>query len=428
MSAPTVAEVIALAQSAPPVTAPEWSPQQVQALDSVGRWLREKPSQIFYLAGYAGTGKTTLARYLAQGVTGLVLPMTFTGKAASVLRKRGFPQATTIHRSIYHIPEVDKRFLADLADQLSKARMDKDEDRAAEIREAIIKERSKRDLRFAVNPDSIVTDAALVVLDECSMVASDLAADLLSFGVPVLVLGDPGQLPPVKGAGYFTNRKPDLCLTEIHRQAKDSPIIQMATAIREGEAVKFGQYGESAKVARSDVNTQFLADADQVLTGTNKLRRNLNNKIRKHLGFAAPYPQAGEKLVCLKNNHQMGLLNGVVCKAETDAILDEEDEVLALDISCEGAQLPAMAVDPEPFQAYQPGYEEHLSDSRLLGQGNGGEQFDWGYAMTVHKSQGSQWSHVVLVDDKFGHWEPRMRRQWLYTAITRAQDRVTWLA
>jgi exodeoxyribonuclease V len=404
-----------------------WSPQQAQALDRTATWLKERDRQIFYLAGFAGTGKTTLAQHLASGVSGNVLFMAFTGKAASVLRKRGCPQATTIHRSIYHIPEVDKRLLADLANQLVKAREDKDEEMITQIRDAIVKERSKRDLRFAVNPDSVVRDAALVVLDECSMVASDLAADLLSFGVPVLVLGDPGQLPPVKGAGYFTNRKPDITLTEIHRQAKDNPIIQMATTIREGGTVAPGEYGESRKMARNEVDTRFLAESDQVLTGTNKLRRALNLRIRKQLGFTAPYPQEGEKLVCLKNNHNIGLLNGVICRADTDAILDEEDEALALDISCDGVKLPALAVDPEPFQAYQPGYEDQLTDSRLLGNGNGGEQFDWGYAMTVHKSQGSQWPHITLVDDRFGHWDPKMRRQWLYTAVTRAQEKVTWL-
>lgn len=404
-----------------------WSPQQARALDQTADWIQSRDRQIFYLAGFAGTGKTTLAQHLASGVNGNVLFMAFTGKAASVLRKRGCPQATTIHRSIYHVPEVDKALLADLAQQLVKAREDKDQELITQIRDAIVKERSKRDLRFALNPDSVVRDASLVVLDECSMVASDLAADLLSFGTPVLVLGDPGQLPPVKGAGYFTNRKPDILLTEIHRQAADNPIIKLATTIREGGKVADGEYGESSKRARSDVDTGFLAGADQVITGTNKLRRALNLRIRKHLGYTAPYPQEGEKLVCLKNNHNIGLLNGVICRADTDAILDEEDEALGVDISCEGVKLPALAVDPEPFQAYQPGYEELLTDSRLLGQGNGGEQFDWGYAMTVHKAQGSQWPHVVLVDDRFGHWDPKMRRQWLYTAVTRAQDKVTWL-
>lgn len=421
-------QIFGLEPPSPSSPAPSWSSQQLTALDDVGTWLRDKPKQIYYLAGYAGTGKTTLARYLTEGVTGLVLPMTFTGKAASVLRKKGWPQATTIHRSIYTAPEVNQKLLEELAGELVKARADKDEDRVTQIRDAIVKERGKRDLRFMLNQDSIVRDASLIVLDECSMVASDLAADLLSFGTPVLVLGDPGQLPPVKGAGYFTSRTPDICLTEIHRQAADSPIIRMATAVREGRPVPFGIDGGCGKFPRSSWDLTDMSKADQILTGTNKVRRNLNTRLRKHLGFTNPYPQEGEKLVCLKNNHQIGLLNGVICRADSDAILDEEDEVLAMDISSDGMKLPALAVDPEPFQQYQPGYEEGLTDARLLGQGNAGDQFDWGYALTVHKSQGSQWDHVLLVDDKFGGWDPKMRRQWLYTALTRASERVTWLA
>ena len=62
------------------------------------------------------------------------------------------------------------------------------------------------------------------------MVDEDLGRDLLSFGKPVLVLGDPAQLPPVKGGGFFTEAEPDVMLTEVHRQAADNPIIRAVHA------------------------------------------------------------------------------------------------------------------------------------------------------------------------------------------------------
>ncbi|MEY4562335.1 MAG: ATP-binding protein, partial [Pseudomonadota bacterium] len=147
-----------------------WSPQQDQAIKAVKDWLADKRSpQIFRLFGYAGSGKTTLAKHMAEDVDGEVLYMAFTGKAALVLRKKGCVGASTIHSAIYK-PEEDP---------------------------------VTGHMEFKLNPDSPVATAGLVVVDEVSMVGEDLARDLLSFGSKVLVLGDPAQLPPVKGEGFF---------------------------------------------------------------------------------------------------------------------------------------------------------------------------------------------------------------------------------
>ena len=60
----------------------------------------------------------------------------------------------------------------------------------------------------------------------------------MSFGVPVLVLGDPAQLPPIQGGGYFTEAEPDAMLTEVHRQAFDNPIVRLSMDVRAGERPK----------------------------------------------------------------------------------------------------------------------------------------------------------------------------------------------
>ena len=79
----------------------ELSPQQDEALKAVARWLKAGKPQIFRLFGYAGTGKTTLARYFAEHVDGQVQFAAFTGKAAQVLRSKGAVNARTIHSLIY---------------------------------------------------------------------------------------------------------------------------------------------------------------------------------------------------------------------------------------------------------------------------------------------------------------------------------------
>src|SRR5215472_4367699 len=195
---------------------PEFSPHQDAALKAVAKWLKAKPGrnntpQVFRLFGYAGTGKTTLAKHLAQGVGGRVLFAAFTGKAALVMRRKGCRDASTIHSLIY-------RPIEENAEEPS----------------------------FALWDDSPVHDAKLIVIDECSMVDEELGRDLMSFNVPLLVLGDPAQLPPIAGGGFFTDAEPDAMLTEVHRQAQDDPIVRLSMDIRAGRALSPGVYGETA--------------------------------------------------------------------------------------------------------------------------------------------------------------------------------------
>ncbi len=189
----------------PPRPAPRWSPEQAAALDKVGLWLKRGDQPVFRLFGYAGVGKTTLARHVAEHASGKALFAAFTGKAALVLRSKGCYGASTIHSLIYNA--------------------DEDKNGAP---------------RFTLNKDGMASRASLIVIDECSMVDEELGRDLLSFGKPILVLGDPAQLPPVKGGGFFTEAEPDVMLTEIHRQAADNPIIRLSQIIRTGGEVDYG--------------------------------------------------------------------------------------------------------------------------------------------------------------------------------------------
>src|SRR5690606_6872894 len=131
------------------------------------------------------------------------------------------------------------------------------------------------------NRQSPVAKAKLIVIDECSMVDEALGKDLLSFGTKVLVLGDPGQLPPVSGGGFFTEQEPDYLLTEIHRQARDNPIIQLAMHVREGKELMHGDYGAAQIIGRDAVTQDLVLGADQVLVGTNKTRKRYNQRLRE---------------------------------------------------------------------------------------------------------------------------------------------------
>src|ERR1700728_5427626 len=215
----------------------DWSREQQSALDRVGQWLRAGEPQVFRLFGYAGVGKTTLAKHIAEGAQGEAVFAAFTGKAALVLRSKGCRGASTIHALIYHASEG-----------------------------------AEGPPTFTLNKNGPASRAGLIVIDECSMVDVELGRDLLSFKKPILVLGDPAQLPPVKGGGFFTEAEPDVMLTQIHRQAKDDPIIRMSAEVRAGGRLDFGTYGESQVIPREQIEAPRVLAADHVLVGLNRTR------------------------------------------------------------------------------------------------------------------------------------------------------------
>jgi ATP-dependent exoDNAse (exonuclease V) alpha subunit len=365
---------------------PRFSPQQDAALTAVSRWLASKPGenghpQLFRLFGYAGTGKTTIARHLADAIDGKVSYAAFTGKAALVMRSKGCTGAGTIHSLIY------------------RARGENEEAPT-----------------FVLNPEGPASKAKLIVIDECSMVDEELGRDLMSFGVPVLVLGDPAQLPPVKGGGFFTEAEPDAMLTEIHRQEADDPIVHMAMKVREGGRLDFGQFGESRVIRRADVEREAVLAADQVLVGLNKTRKAYNGRIRELLGRTSPLPVAGDKLVCLRNDRSKGLLNGGLWTVSE--MRASKSQLVTMRVTPEedpGAKAVKVSVFPQYFLG---GEEELPYELRRHG-----DEFDYGYALTVHKAQGSQWDSVYLFDESYAFREHRQR--WLYTALTRAAKQVT---
>src|SRR4051794_29468670 len=358
-----------------------WSPQQDDALSAVAAWLARGEPQLFRLFGYAGTGKTTLAKHIAEDVEGEVAFGAFTGKAASVLRAKGCPEASTIHSMIYRTRESDEGGPL-----------------------------------FALNRSGPAAKADLIIIDECSMVDEELGRDLLSFGKPVLVLGDPAQLPPVKGGGFFTEAHPDVMLTEVHRQATDNPIIRLSMIVREGGRLPYGAHGESRILQRREIDSQTVMGADQILVGRNKTRRLYNARLRELLGYRDPMPAAGEKLVCLRNDKTKGLLNGGTWTVQ--ALRPARNGLVRMDVvpEDEHRRRPVeVCVLPEFFE----GREEDIPPLARRES----DEFTYGYALTVHKAQGSQWKEVVLFDESFAFREHRAR--WLYTGITRAAERVT---
>lgn len=399
----------------------QWSPQQETALRRIRHWLMDSTSQVFYLGGDAGTGKTTLAKEAAADCRNVRYGAP-TGKAATVMRRKGCTGATTIHSDLYisqgENDALIRQLEAKLGEMLMQVRADDPEadpdtyppviHLKQEIQDA--KEQARRP-RFTLNMESCYKDADLVVLDEISMVDGVLGQDILKLARKVLVLGDPFQLPPVYGEGFFTSRQPDYYLTEVHRQALDSPVLWLATRVRRGDSLPLGLHGTS-RVTTDRIEPEEVLRSGQVLVGRNTTRRASNARVRKLKGYEPIIPVKGDRLVCLRNNRDLGLWNGAIWHAEEDAIRVDEI-VVGLQIRSEDSdtviQVPAHACH---FKREEVPFWERLS----------AEEFDYGYALTVHKSQGSQWEEVILFDES-GCFRADARR-WLYTGITRASEKI----
>ncbi|MGJ8605369.1 MAG: ATP-dependent DNA helicase [Marivita sp.] len=356
------------------------SPAQINALAAVKHWLEHDTATkpIFTLFGYAGTGKSTLAAHVAELLNGNVVFLTYTGKAASVLRQKGCDTAQTLHSALYR-PIDDET----------------------------------QGLRFVRNDASDIVGSALVVIDECSMVDDVLLRDLRSFGVPILAMGDPGQLPPVKGVGVLRSVTPDVFLTEIHRQAAGNPVLQLADMARRGAPLSLGQYGSSRVISQGDLTMETLLEADQIIVGTNDLRHQVNASVRERLGRSGDMPVDGDRLVCLKNHGDLGISNGELFVACGTPVVQGDTATFHI--------RPEDGMD-QPF-------EVTISISQFLSGKTSSEgarkqkpQFDFGYAITCHKAQGSQWNNVLVIDQSVIMRENA--NAWLYTAITRAANSV----
>jgi exodeoxyribonuclease-5 len=427
---------------------------QAKAIRAIKDWFlhRTAEQQVFRVFGYAGTGKTTLTRHAieelgldtmtkdADGVASAsdgVLYAAFTGKAALVMTRKGTP-ASTIHSLIYRVSEATPEEIERVKQEIAEIRaklptldpavrlFEESRLRSLEIRLDDIHKP-----RFVFNEQSIVRDAALIVLDEVSMVGDDMARDLLAFGKPILVLGDPGQLPPIRGEGAFTQAQPDVMLTEIHRQAGESAIIRLATMARQGFQIPYGEHDSYVwKMPRSSVTPEQMLRGGQLICGRNATRIQLNIAMKRAAGFDTVYPTGerhngqAEKIICLKNRHDLGIVNGMFL--ELSDVRDENEVGFSATIRTEDGD-PVGATDSKAarYVIYKGHFDDHVQrdperDRRDHWVKKGLIEAVWGYAITCHKSQGSQWENVIVYDDGLGR-TAEDRARWLYTAITRAE-------
>jgi exodeoxyribonuclease-5 len=404
--------------------------EQDAALLRIREFIKADDQDFMYLGGYAGTGKTTLMQYFINSLDEKPICLAPTGKAASVLAKKlDNCEVRTIHSALYKPLGKNSGRLEELKELLKTTPAD--DPRYKKIQQEWAREVIKyqrAEVRFEDNEEKSIQAGNLIIVDEASMVTTRMMDDLLKTKAKIIFVGDPGQLPPVKDSGYFTYTKPDAMLTEVQRQALDNPIIALSMKVRQGQTVEDHDNEHVSKRPMKSFDIERLRDADQILTGMNAKRHKVNRMMRKMLGQFEEGPQQwmpreGEKLISLRNRHSRGafFINGVICSCEKSAEIDSTGEV-KMDVSYEDSLYFGVPFNPYPFEVT---YNKMADPMAVLDRHT--TEFDFGYAITVHKSQGSEWEKVILVDDEMMLNNREQRKRWLYTALTRAKSHLTWL-
>ncbi len=406
--------------------------EQEIANNLIAEWFVNTDDQVFVLSGYAGTGKTFLIDYVVRETLRLkageeAVFVSPTGKAAANLVKNG-TVAGTVHSLIY---------------------MREGEEFDVDENGEII---AGQPLTF-IKRERIGEKIRLIVVDEASMVNETVLYDLLSFGVKCLFCGDGAQLPPVNGSCPLLV-SPNYTLTEIVRQAADNPIIKVATMAREGKRIPFGNYGDKVCVVgrsalKGERRKRLFLEADQIICGRNKTRVALNEEIRGYLGIPPTefLPTEGEKVICTLNDwertldkeERFHLVNGII--GRVTGVAPSMDDLASMDFTADFMEESVRV----PFDTgiFEKGEYTHfygdravtLADGTLVHEGNYELlrklravkeeticRFEFAYAVTCHKAQGSEFDFVIVFDESWAFGEEKSR--WLYTAITRAKEKL----
>ena len=365
------------------------SSQQQQAVDAITFFAKSRRptsrAQTFRVAGPAGTGKTTV---IAQSIASInatapslrIAVVAPTGKAAQVLQRKGIP-ARTIHSTLY--------------EQISSS-----------------------PLRFA---KKLTIPFDVIIADEASMISNDIFRDMTGYPVNIVFVGDPYQLEPIGDDPRILTGLNEVELTEIHRQAEENPIIRYATWLRENPKKPTSHFFSTAitssaltrKFLRPREVTDWLSAFDQIIVGKNTTRC-LINTLAKRSGTLLPIP--GERLICLKNNYTYGITNGQQFTVGPRHIVTGDESTAYNDtLHC---------IDDDGNDYLLPFYTNCFNNPSFKNTELPRDlvALDYAYAITCHKSQGSEWDRVAVIDEAFGDSPNR----WRYTAATRAAVSLTW--
>lgn len=388
----------------------ELNKAQKHVVKEAVKWYNHSDSGLFQFTGEAGTGKSVVLRSIVDEL-GLaqeeVAPMAYIGAAAIVMRRKGFPNAKTIHSWIYNFskyPEKDENGNVVYDEYYNRPKM-----------------------KFMMRP-KYLRGIKLIIIDEAGTVPAKLAREIESRRIKVIATGDLNQLPPPFSSPYFLTSGTMYRLDEVMRQAEESPIIFLAHRAIQGKNLELGTYGNTMVINKDDLTEDMLKNAEIVLAGYNNTRDRLNRYYREMKGIDPSdiLPKYGEPLICRKNHWAKevdgislanGLIGDVLSHPDVSGVRKGTFSVDFLPRMGNKAFLD-LKVDLDYFKAST---EQKKSMNSMYGSG---ERFEFAYSITTHISQGSQFNNGMYVEEAF---PMKVQRQLNYTGITRFSDSMIYV-
>jgi len=390
----------------------ELNKSQQLALEDLIDWFvtDSNKQQVFKLFGYAGTGKTTLIKFLFEylrssgaKIESQIKIGTLSWKASKVLKKKGIKQAQSIHSLIY-ISYKDKK---------NRWR------------------HTKRDLEYFKN-------IKMIVIDEASVVTKSMRKEIESLGCLVLYVGDPFQLPPIEKYGetddFFDSW--DVLLTEIVRQSANDQIIRLSMMLRNFEDFKVGTYDsviiKNKYKHNTNDNLKYITNDSIILCGTNKTRKSLNESARVLKGHNPKnMPNNNEPLILFSGFNKKQIFNSDIIYGVNDLNEDPiRDDVEYFGFTKEEDDDECLLYNDDPSDEkslipmiYHDGENSKKQMLKIRGKGI---LWSFNYAISVHKAQGSEWDNILIYDESYC-WKNEEKYRWQYTALTRAKKYATIL-
>lgn len=463
---------------------------QNEALDRIKQFINDDSKRIFILKGFAGTGKTTLTRFLLEHLkkeqidVSLMAP---TGRAAKVLSNLSNDSASTIHSNIYKFSNLNKDLSEEKLEELTT-------DQTGQLyltfypTRTTFEDQDKGKI-YIIDEASMISDIEESLITQAKFGSGKLLTELLEYDKhpksKFIFIGDPCQLPPVRGlespalsSTYlqenFKCGVDEFLLTEILRQADDSDLIAATKKIRElRENAPLVEDLIDVSWARLPLRdckeTRTYPDIDSMLKryielirkngyndsificGSNKTRNQYSAQIRKSLGFSSSQVEKGDLLIVIQNNLPTGLLNGDMIEVlHVDAqrtykanctfinihvrelFTQKEHNVLLME---QPLNLNSLNISPQMQTALFIDFAKRMSHKGITQKKNP-EEFQkalmedpylnalrchYGYALTCHKAQGGEWNNVFINFGQNIKNPTQEKYQWIYTAVTRAK-------
>lgn len=384
---------------------------QEKTVQEAVHWFKNESSQVFEIAGFAGSGKSVVLHEIIDRLhlhLNEYMPMAYTGQASCVMRTKGFRHARSIHSSLYEFVKVEDNNTTDPFDRVN------------------LKFNTKK-IRWVfqpIPPGMLDPKIKLFVIDEAYMVPKFMMNDILQHGIKVLVAGDPGQLPPIGDEPGFLTGYGIHYLTEIMRQEANNPILYLATRARNGEPIHCGLYGNNALVIdEHELNMDMIMNVGNIVCGTNKTRDMFNNGIRKRLGYP-DNPVYSDRVICRANNWNIvldgiALANGLTGFITSPVSVDRfysDKGIFEMDFLPDLLNRPFLKlnVNSEYFRAPLEVKNDMKKDRFVKG-----ELFEYAYALTTHLAQGAEYPAGILIEEFL---KPNIQDKLIYTGITRFKN------